>query len=133
MSGYLPTIRFETEYEGDDVAIEMNALARNAFIKIMPMLSEARGKDSGQDKKMAVYGSACDVLNEHIITITGLKDKNGNAVNKETLLSAVYFIDLVTGAFQRLIAECSLGKLKSTDSEGKSPESTAALASIISH
>lgn len=134
MSGYLPTIRFDTEYEGDEVVIELNALTRNAFIKILPVLAAAKGSESAdRSDKMAVYGAACEVLSEHIVAITGLRDKNGNAVTKEAMLGAVYFIDLVIAAFNKLVQESSLGKLKSTDSEAKSPESIEAHTPTTSH
>lgn len=133
MSGYLPQIRFETEYEGDKITIQMEAMNRKAFVRVLPALDDAKQIAASASKKMAVYDVACEVLNEHVTEITGLRDKNGNAVTKEALLNAVYFIDLVTGAFNKLIAECSLGKLKSTDSEGKSPESTEAPTSKTSH
>lgn len=130
MSGYLPKIRFDTEYEGDKVAIEMNALNRGAFVRMMPALEKAR---ASAENKMAVYDVACEVLKEHVETITGLRDGNGNAITKETFLDAVYFVDLVINAFSKLIQECSLGKLKSTDLGAKLPESTEGQESITSH
>lgn len=130
MSNYLPQIRFEADYEGDKISIEMNALTRKAFVKMMPALEEAKQSASN---KMLVYDIACDILNEHIEKVTGLKDGNGNAIGKDAFLDAVYFVDLVIDAFNKLIQECSLGKMKSTDSEGKSPESTEEPASTISH
>lgn len=133
MSGYLPQIRYETEYEGDKIAIEMTALTRKAFIKVMPSLDGAKQIAATASQKMAVYDVACDVLNDHVTEISGLRDKNGHAVSKEAMLSSVYFIDLVTGAFNKLVNECSLGKLKSADSEGKLPENTEAPAPTTSH
>jgi hypothetical protein len=130
MSGYLPKIRFDTEYEGDKVSIQMNALTRGAFVRVMPALEEARRSTAN---KMAVYDIACDVLNEHVESITGLRDGNGDAITKEAFLNAVYFVDLVTAAFNKLIQECSLGKAKSSDFAEKSHESTEGLQPTTSH
>lgn len=126
MSGYLPQIRYETEFQGDKVVIELKPLGRKAFVQALPALEEAKNSSDSETKKLGAYEVACEVLDEHITEVTGLRDKNGNAVNKETMLNVVYFMMLVLGAFNKLIQESELGKLKSANLEVKLPESTEA-------
>ena len=110
MSGYIPEIRFEKKYEDDNIVVVIEPLSRTAFIEVMPFLSEAQTEKGS----MAVYDAACKVLDTHIKSIEGLKNQNGDPITKDEFLGKVYFVDLVTAVFQKLIEESSLGKMMKT-------------------
>ncbi|HEX7012332.1 MAG TPA: hypothetical protein VF161_06290 [Steroidobacteraceae bacterium] len=127
MSAYLPQIEYTTKYENDDVSVKMTPLDRGSWLKLVPALETVRGAQS-TEQTIAVYETACQILEKHLESITGLRDRAGNAISKDVVLSHVYFVDLVNELFAKLVESSSVGKARSAGSEGKSPESSTARA-----
>lgn len=120
MSRYLPKNSYTHEFEGDEVTFTLLPLKRSSFVRVLPAISVVR--EQTMDQAMAIYTIACEVLDEHIEEVTGLRDANGNAVSKEVFLGDVYFIQLVTLVFNDIIQACSLGKGQSENSGEKLPD-----------
>lgn len=124
MSGYLPEIRFETEYEGGTVTFRLKPLTRLQFISIMPLLQGARKAED----QMALFKIAADVLLESVIKVDGLLDANHRPVEKEEMINTAYFTDLSFRVFNHLMQSSVMGKVMKPASEEKLLESTTAVA-----
>lgn len=124
MSGYLPTIEYRTTFEEDAVVVRMTPLSRQSYVQLVPKMQSLEQSDPAI--QASLLDTAAEILNLHIVEITGIRDGNGEAVKKEVILNQVYFAPLLTELFQHLVISASLGKEKSGGSENKLPDSIAA-------
>lgn len=120
MSGYLPELRFETEYEGGRVSIQLKPLTRLQFINVMPGLQSARKAED----QMALFGTAATVLQESIVKVDGLLDANHRPIEKEEMINTAYFTDLCFRIFHFLLESSVLGKAQKPALEERLLEST---------
>ena len=111
MSRYIPEIRYETTFEDDSVVVTMKPLTRASFVSILPSLENLRTDPENSEKAIAVYDVACNVLKVNLVSLEGLRDANGNAIEAEAFLNETYFMHLVTETFNKLIEGANLGKV----------------------
>jgi hypothetical protein len=130
MSNYVPTVRFETEFEGDIISMELRQLTRKTFLDWTPFLSKMddEGKLSEEDT-IKMVNVAADILPEYVSDFKGLKDANGNPISIETVSTEVYFMDLVSILVTKLMEISQVGKgvkddeeIEKGKSEGQPPE-----------
>lgn len=135
MSKYLPKIEHRTKFQGDDVVAVLEPLERGQFIqvstaldkaqKLRQMIQTASAKAEQPDRTQVdsmvaeVSATSIEVLTRNLVSITGVKDNDGNAVTKEVILSKVFFMELVNELFDRLAGSAVLGEASSVASEAK--------------
>jgi hypothetical protein len=115
MSKFSPTIVFETEFEGDNVRIDLSPLSRETYVKIATIGAQSEGKTPAE-RGILLFESAADVLTSHIQEMKGLRDANGEPVSVDTMLGTVYFQELVTDIYGFLVQESGVGKVTPTGS-----------------
>lgn len=119
MSDYLPRIRVDDiEFEGDTIAFDMESLERSDYI---PLTRNMEVQDDGSVKmsftsQMEFTETTAKLLLKYVHDFSGLKDKNGNAVPLETVVSRMYFQDLAGEMVKRLFSASRMD----VDSEKKS-------------
>lgn len=119
MSGYLPELRYEGEYEGGRISVMLKPLTRLQFITIMPSLQTAR---KGEDQ-MALFTTAASVLQESIVKVDGLLDANHRPIEKEEMINTAYFTDLCFRIFHFLLESSVMGKAQKPVLEERLPAS----------
>lgn len=123
MSNFIPNLRFETEFEGDKVSVTLKPLTRATYMRMVNINVETKDK-SFTEKGAALIDSASEILHEHIVEVTGLRDANGDAVSVDTMLESIYFRELNLEIYGFLVEGSNLGKLKSIELDMRSPENS---------
>ena len=120
MSNYTPLVSFKTEFEGDEVTMNLDQLSRETFMSWTPYMS-LMDEDGKLDEVLTVklIGEASTMLPIYVKDFRGLKDADGNAVSLDTVVEKVYFIQLVTEIVMQLIVISKVGQ-EGKDTEGKS-------------
>ncbi len=126
MSKYAPLVHFETEFENDVVTMDLDQLSRKTLLSWTPYMSEI-DEDGKLNEEMTIklVGEAAEILPEYVQNFSGLKDMDGNAIQIETVIEKIYFIELVSEMVMELIEISQIGKKvevdeKAEDAEGKS-------------
>ena len=104
MSGYVPHIKMKTVFESDTVEVELLPMTKK---QMMLLGSQETRKDEVTGKSVPVDMVAAaqiadDILAANVVSIHGLKDADGNAIAKETVLETAYFIELAGEIFEHL-------------------------------
>src|SRR5262245_52505154 len=114
MGKYVPEIQFSTTWDGDGITATMEPMSREDFMQ----LAATRGPDLTLDETR-VMAAVEDILKRRLRTLVGVRDGNGNAVQKEEILNRIYFVALVSELFAALKEGSTLGKVTSPGSEPK--------------
>lgn len=112
MGKYVGKIVFSTEWQGDQVRAELEPLDREGFLRMQSI------REHGNEK----YGMqvAAELLDKHLIAVSGVTDAANAPISKETILSKVYFLSLVAEIFNALIEGSIVGKATTSESGEKS-------------
>jgi hypothetical protein len=119
---YLRSIVHETDWQGDHVRAEMEPLDRESFFALADSRKEqAADAEAGQ---LAVYAMGVRLLDKHLLRLSGLVDAAGTPIEKETVLTKVFFMTLVNELFAALMRGSTLGEVKSGGSAVRSSAGT---------
>ncbi len=123
MSGYMPTVRFETEFEDDRITMTLRMLERKVFMNWMPYFSKLDddGNLTNQEDIIKLVNESADMLPDYVNDFTGLKDANGNAVDLKAVIRDVYFIQLVSTIVAELIKISQMSKTEGDDLKSDGP------------
>jgi hypothetical protein len=94
VSGYLKTVVWKGEFDGDNVTVVMKPLELAESLKFKGM-----GKDTPMTEFMPLVQ---EILPKYVISIEGLVDAGNSPVSKEEMLNAMYFNELWTKLFLHL-------------------------------
>lgn len=96
MSQFTATFTAATTYDGDDVAVELRRLTNAQLNKLEPYFftDEGQAKVKFKDRTQMIAAMAA-ILPEVVVTLKGVTDKDGRAVELSTVLEHTYFATLV--------------------------------------
>jgi hypothetical protein len=133
MGQFTRTFKVEIQFDGDNVVCEMKRLRNEHMVKLAPFFVEKEGitKITFKDKvEMLQAGS--EVLPDIVVSITGLKDSQGNALGLKDILGEMWFNPLIDELVGRLFIESTLKQqnpiVDPKKSDGPSPDAPAAHA-----
>lgn len=106
MGRYTPTVTFETEFDGDQIKVEMRRMTSAQSMRLAPFLRP--GQEGGimaltMEDKIGLFKESMTILPECIIGISGVKTPTGEAVDQQTILREEYFGPLVARIMQHLM------------------------------
>ena len=112
MSGYVPHIKMKTVFESDTVEVELLPMTKK---QMMLLGSQETRKDEVTGKSVPVDMVAAaqiadDILAANVVSIHGLKDADGNAIDKDVVLETAYFIELAGEVFEHLTSSAEMTK-----------------------
>lgn len=117
---YLRKIVYEATWNGDQVRVEMEPLDRESFIRIWSLNGDAA------TQQVERYRTTMEILDKHIVSITGMVDAAGAPITKEVVLSKMFFSDLVNELGRILMEGSTVPKAKSSASAERLPATTEA-------
>lgn len=127
MKNYLVSWRkWETEFNGDKVEMEIHTLNRSEFLSLLPIMDEYSAMASKEEKNQAAnIGRILDSLAP--IIIQKVRNLSGFLIDSEPpQISALFehadFMPLVMDITFRIINISQLGKEEEKNSEGQSPK-----------
>lgn len=119
----MPAVTKEYEFQNDTVKVEFKRMTREQMMSVSPYLrDEGDDANPGGDAKM--MDISADILSVNIISFTGLKDKEGNAIDKDTFLSNAYFFSLLGDLIKDLVRESLINPKQGKESEQDSTKYT---------
>jgi len=122
MSNYSPLVKFETEFEGDKITMQLDQLTREVFLGWSPYMN-LMDEDGNLDQEMTLklVNESASMIPQFVKDFRGLKDANGDAIPLQTVVDKVYFIEIVTVIIMKLIEISRMGKgVEAEEVEGKS-------------
>lgn len=136
MGRYTPTVVLETEFDGDVVRVEMKRMTSAQSMRLAPFLRQSLdGKGieplTIQDK-VGLFKESMTILPECIVSITGVRDANGLAIDQQTILSQEYFGPLAGKIMEKLMESSRLKEddAKKLDEPPVEPPSVDTLKAI---
>jgi hypothetical protein len=134
MSKYVPQVRFETEFDGDQISMNLQQLRRGTFMDWMPFLSkmDPETQQLSPADTIELITHASIAVTEYVTDFSGLKDAHGNAVDIKTVCEEVFFMELVSEIIMKLIEISGVGQGKEVreDNEGKSEGQSLELSTV---
>lgn len=117
MSRFTKTVKFEQTFDGDKVTFELRRLTRRHMALLTPLIQRGRelAREQGPDVKLGpadlqdLSEQAAIILPECVVTMTGLRDAEGVAMQLSDIIEPHYFTPLLVGALTHLIKESSFG------------------------
>lgn len=113
MSKFVKNIRFEVEFEGDRVEFSARPVDKASAATLYAVFAAGRrlapqtpgdgreapeptaeDREAGEDAVKAL----AEAFERHLESVGGLRDSDGNAVQRETLFGTLYFMGLVNDA-----------------------------------
>lgn len=116
MSQFTPTLHYETEFDGDKITCEMRRLKRKHMLELISVLkseSSAAGETEAKLTSMSQLAEAASrILPECLVDkkLSGLKDKDGNALSLDQIIEEAYFAPLIVKLVMFLFANSSIAK-----------------------
>ena len=122
MSNFTPLVTKQYEFEGDQVTVVFSRLKRKHMIAIMPALAEFESirEEAGDNSPKLAQSAAMttilellvDKLPEYVKDFSGLRDKDGNAIEFNLVVDETYFMKLVTEMAIDLVTESTFNQGK---------------------
>lgn len=129
MSGFTPTVRYETDFGDDHITMSLKRLKRKDFMKLSPYM----GEPDGEGNMRITFQSQLEMMNvigtqvpEYVENFQGLTDANGQALGIETVVEEVYFQDLLGEIIQELMRISHPSEADLKKSEAPQPASSGA-------
>jgi len=120
MSGFQRNFKYITTFDGDNVEFTLTGLSRKDVILLTPLFEKV-SKNITDEEANNIANTFMDVAKPHVVSMVGLKDGEGNAIDVDTMLSEQYFFSL-SGEVVNHLMEKSNPVIKKED-EKKLPES----------
>lgn len=118
MSQFTPTLHYETEFDGDKITCEMCRLKRKHMLELISVLKSessvvAASQTEAKLTSMSQLAEAASrILPECLVDkkLSGLKDKDGNALSLDQIIEEAYFAPLIVKLVMFLFANSSIAK-----------------------
>lgn len=130
MGRYTPTVRFETEFDGDKVVVVFKRMQSSHSMRLAPFLRPLPDGEKGiepltVEDKIGLFKESLPILRECIVEITGSKQPDGTENTVDTILSQEYFGPLVTKIMEQLMSASRLQEddAKKSDAPSAAPPS----------
>lgn len=98
MSKFTKTIKFRSEFQGDQVTCAFRRLSRVHMAQITSMIDQDKVSDDGlpcEEDNVKMLGAVIDMLPEYIDgTLRGLTDADGNELGIEYVVNESFFFPL---------------------------------------
>lgn len=97
MSGYTPSLVYETQFDGDHVVFRVKRVRRDLFRKIMPFLPTNEEGEFVENVRMShaqgmeMLDVVIDDLPQYVESMEGLRDSAGNQLKFEDIVNETYF------------------------------------------
>lgn len=105
MSKFVKNVKFEIEFEGDRVEFVARPVDKASAATLYAVIALAKrpdaaaeGLDKGAQDPVAALDALAKAFSDHLLSVAGLRDADGNAVSKETMFDTLYFMELVNDA-----------------------------------
>ena len=113
MSKFSPMVRFETEFQGDVVTMNLKSLSRKDFFDLLPFMENADDDGSiPQGDALRLVDHATGWLPKYVEDFHGLTDDKGFDVDLETAIDEVFFIELISEIVMKVINISQVPKSK---------------------
>jgi len=96
MSGFERNFKHVIEFDGDSVEFTLTGLTRKDVILLTPLFVKV-SEDISEEDANTLASAFINVVKPHIEGMTGLKDKQGNAIDVDTMIENQYFFKLSSG------------------------------------
>jgi hypothetical protein len=98
MSKFTPLVKRTYEFQGDSISVSFRRLTRKHVLGFMPKVIAAQHCEGAEQLQAQneMLNDLVDLLPQYVEEFTGLRDTDGNAVQFDTVVSEIFFIDLVT-------------------------------------
>ena len=127
MSNFTKLITIHEEFEGDNVTVKASRLSNASFSKLGPVIEVAAhvkalkaGKEPPEINVKAgeAFQIIHEILSDHVNSISGLYDADGEPLSYEDIANEIYFKDLRAVIFSKILS----ASMVSDDSAKKSLE-----------
>ena len=117
MSGYLPTVKKEYEFEGDTITAAYSRLTRGQMIKISPHIPRVdqttlQVEEFDLESNFKLLDGVMDALEENMKEFSGLKDAEGNDLAFSDICRDSYFFKLLSDMATDLMTESKMNEKK---------------------
>lgn len=137
MSGYTPTLTFETDFDGDHVVFKVKRIQRALFRKIMPLLPTVEEGDEEKDievkmthqQSIDMLEICIDDLPDYVESMEGLKDSSGNKLEFKQIVNETYFQVLLMELVSFMMQNARPGKEEGKNSDA--PHDTTSVDSAL--
>ena len=117
MSNFVPSIKYTTQFEKDEVFMELSSLKTSDMAKLAPYMKEEGQPSTVESMEIMRVGG--ELLPGYVDNFSGLFDANGSPVSFETVLEQVYFIELVSDIMAKLFDISRMSPDQDLNSEGR--------------
>ena len=121
MSNFIPSVRYTTQFEKDEVFMQLSSMKTKDMAKLAPFMKEDGNVSTVESMEIMRVGA--EILPGYVDNFGGLTDANGSNVSFETVLEQVYFIELVSDIMAKLF---DISRMSVKD-EGNSDEQPSML------
>ena len=125
MSNFTPTVKFETEFEGDTVRMNLRRLKRGDMMKLSPYLTTETG---GAIDGMQLMDISAGFIRDYVFDFCGLTDAEGSELPFTAITDEVYFLGLISEIITRLFEISNMGEGDEKNSGVQPSMSTVAQA-----
>ena len=102
MSKFTPTVKFEIEFDGDTISMDLRRLKNDHMIKLSQYFSPD-SKDIGLTRTVKIIKEAKEVFTDCVINFQGLKDASGNLLSLDSIFDELYFTQIFDEILGKLI------------------------------
>lgn len=96
MSNFLPLVKKEYKFQGDTIEVSFNLLSRNQMMSLLPLMPKEQGEELSLESQSALMEVSMEALKDNVKDFTGLKDRNGSAIEFKDAVEQAYFTTLMT-------------------------------------
>lgn len=120
MSNFTPTVQETIEFDGDSVVVTFKRLSRKAMFELTPFITS----DGNVKDEAGMMAKASEFVPSHVVSIEGLTDSTGAAIDIQTVVDNAYFIELTS---EIIVALFDSSKLVETDIKNSGAQLNTAL------
>lgn len=125
MSNFTPLVEYKTNFDGDNITMQLQRLKRKDIMKVAPYLNGDIGEDGEMtmsfENQIQFAEVMAEVLPGSVKSFIGLKDTEGNAIDIGNAIEEAYFQDLISEIMGKLfaISKPSEAELKNSEAESQ--------------
>jgi hypothetical protein len=128
MSKFTPTVKWETDFDGDHVVFELRRLTNEQMMKLAPCFPTELATGGAFLRSVKLVSEAKEVLRSCVVSMHGLTDSQEQEMKLERILDEGYFIRLLDSLLGRVLKVSMLteDEIKKLDAVSLGEQSGAA-------
>jgi len=105
MSNYLPLVKKQYTFEGDEVKVAFKRMTRQQMLVMNPLLPKTEEDDvQTTEDQMKMIDVAINILSENIKSFTGLNTDDGDVIEFTDIVNEAYFMKFLSEIAMDLVS-----------------------------